>query len=112
MTYSVRLPPYREGDIVEVEGEYYVINHLSGSYLKLVSLKDGREKNVDVKRHRVHVVEERENLEEAMVIYAKEKEAQIMDKDYKTLEVKMPKTLKPGEKIKIVRIDDVVYVVP
>ena len=112
MTYSVRLPPYREGDVVEVEGEYYVIENLSGSYLKLISLRDGREKNVDVKRHRVHVIEERENLEEAMVVYSKDGEAQIMDKNYKTLEVKIPMPLKPGERIKIVRIDDMVYVVP
>ena len=112
MTYSVRLPEYRAGDVIEVEGKYYVINHVSGTYLKLKSLNDGREKNVDVKKHRVTVIQKRNNMEEAMVIYARGSEVQIMDKEYATLEAKSAIALKAGDKVKIVRIDDVVYVVP
>ncbi len=112
MTYSVRLPEYREGDVVEVEGEYYVIHNLHGSYLKLRALREKREKNVDVKKHKVRVVERRENLEEALVVYAIENEAQLLDKNYRTLDVKTPLLLKSGDKVKIVRIDDEIYVVP
>jgi nonsense-mediated mRNA decay protein 3 len=112
MTYSVRLPEYREGDIVEVEGDYYVIRHVSGTYLKLRSLREDREKNVDVKRHRVRVIRRGDDLEEAMVIYPRDDEVQIMDGDYKTLDAKTTTTLKSGDKVKIVRINGVVYVVP
>ncbi len=112
VTYSVRLPDYRQGDVVEVEGRYYGVSHISGHFLKLVSLDNGSEKTVDVRRHSVKVVGRRDELEDAMVVFFQGDEVQLMDENYSTLVAKTWKAYTSGEKVKIIRIEGTVYVVP
>ncbi len=112
MTYSVRLPEYREGDVVEVDGVYSVVRNTSSHYLKLLSLRDGKERSVDVRKHKVSMVRRRDELEEGMVLFSQGNEVQIMDQDYKVLEVKTPFPVKSGERVKFFRKDDEVFVVP
>ncbi len=112
MTYSVRLPEYRVGDVIEIDGEYYSIEHISGHYVKGISLKDGREKTFDSRRHSINLIKKNGEIENAIVIFPKENEVQILDKDYKTIVAISTKKLKAGENVKIVRIDGNVYVVP
>ena len=112
VTYSVRLPDYRSGDIVRIENNYYQIHEISGSFIKGISLKTGKWKMIDSKKHRVELVEKKNNLKYALVIYARGNNAQIMDENYKTIDIKIPFPVKNGERIKIVKIDETIYIVP
>ena len=112
VTYSVRLPEYRVGDILKVENEYYLLLEILGNYLKLRSLKDGRYKRVDIRKHRVSTVVKNKELEDAMIVYSSGLEAQIMDSHYLTFDVKLPYPVSAGERVKIARIGEDIYVVP
>ena len=112
MTYSVRLPDYREGDVVKMNDSYHVVSHVSSHFLKLISLKDGKERSVDVRKHRVEVVAKRDELEEGMVIFSSGEDIQLMDSEYKTLDAKSPFEKRPGEKVKILRTEEGVYILP
>ncbi len=112
VTYSVRLPEYREGDIVSIEENYYLIHEISGSFIKGISLRTGKWKMFDSKKHRVELVKKKENLKSAQVIYARDNEIQIMDEEYKMEDIKTPFSVRNGDKIKIVKINGTIYIVP
>ncbi len=111
MTYSVRLPEYREGDVVEMQSKYYLVEHVSGHYVKMISLDDGKEKSVDVRKHEIRVIKKRDELEEAMVIFSQGNEVQVMDGDYRTLEAISYRKHRAGERVKIIRTENMVYVI-
>ncbi|AGB05329.1 NMD protein affecting ribosome stability and mRNA decay [Aciduliprofundum sp. MAR08-339] len=111
MTYSVRLPEYREGDVVEMQSKYYLVEHVSSHYVKMISLDDGKEKSVDVRKHEIRVIKKRDELEEAMVIFSQGNEVQVMDGDYRTLEAISYRKHRSGERVKIIRTENMVYVI-
>jgi len=112
VTYAVRLPDYRSGDVVQIDNIFYLVEKVSRSMLFLLSLKDGRRKHVDTKRHKIERIIPQNELEEAMVIYSHSDYLQLMDKDYNILEVKSPFKHPNGSKIKIARINGEVLVLP
>ncbi len=112
VTYAVRFPPYRIGDIVEIEGNYYVVEEISDSFIRAKDITTGKRRNVDSKKHRIKMVEMGEEIESAMVIYSHGNEVQLMDKNNKIIEVVSEIPVEDGKSVRIVRIDDVVYIVP
>ncbi len=112
VTYSVRLPEYRVGDIVRVEDGIYLVERVSKTMVSLLSLRDARKKTVDTKKHKVIPVLRNDGLEEALVIYSQGDNVQIMDENYRTLEVKTPFPHSNGEKVKIARVEGEVFILP
>lgn len=112
VTYSVRLPEYREGDVVNVDEIPYLVEHVSRNMISLLSLKDGKRKRMDVRRHRVGRVVKKEDLEEAIVVYSEGMNIQLMDKDYRIIETKTPFFHRNGDKVRIVRIGGEVFILP
>ncbi len=112
VTYSVRLPDYRVGDVVAVEGSVYLVEQVTRTMVSLLSLRDGRKKTVDTRRHKVERLLKRSELEDAIVIYSRDWEIQLMDREYRTIEAKTPFPHHSGEKIKIARVNGEVFVLP
>jgi len=112
VTYSVRLPEYREGDVVNIDETPYLVEHVSRNMISLLSLKDGRKKRMDVRRHRVGRVVKKEDLEEAIVVYSQGANIQLLDKNYRIIEAKTPFFHHNGDKVKIVRIEGEVFILP
>ncbi len=112
VTYSVRLPDYRKGDVVEIEGEPYLVDSISGTYIRGISLKDGRHKRFDSKRHSIKLLVKSDEFERAIVVYSRGEETQLLDSNNTILELRTPLTLKDGSTVKIARVGDDVYVLP
>ncbi len=112
VTYSVRLPSYRAGDVLRIEGVYYLLESVNRSVLHLLSLRDARRKTVDTKKHRVEAVYPQYEFEEGLVVFSRNGNLQIMDSQYRVMETQSPFIFENGKKIRFVRIDEEVYVLP
>ncbi len=112
VTYAVRFPSYRVGDIVEIEGNYYVVDEINDSFIYTRDLKQGKKKSIDSKRHRIEMVEKRENLEKALIIYSRGRDVQLLDKYNRVIDIHTETPVKDGETVNIVRIEENVYIVP
>ena len=112
ITYSVRFPEYRKGDVLRVEDEYYLVNEVDGTFVRALSLSNGKLKLIDSRKHKIEFIVKKEDMEEGMVVYCKENEIQIMDENYRVLEVRTPFHFESGKKIKIFRENNEIYVIP
>jgi len=114
VNYLVRLPEFHVGDVVFYQKHYYKLFRVNSAGGRLVSLKNFREmpvRRADMPELRVYA--KRADLEEANVISRSPGEIQIMDpQDYSTVDLLVPPAAKPGDKVQVVRIDDVLYYVP
>ena len=114
VNYLVRLPEFHVGDVVFYQKHYYKLFRVNSAGGRLVSLKNFREmpvRRADMPELRVYA--KRADLEEANVISRSPGEIQIMDpQDYSTVDLLVPPAAKPGDKVQIIRIDDVLYYVP
>ena len=112
VTYSIRLPNYRSGDIVMVDENYYFIESVDKSYIRGINIETWKKKMIDSKRHPVSLVREKYEIEEALVIFQDGDNAQLLDKSNSTLDIYVKMPLKEGSTVHIVRIDGEVYALP
>ncbi len=112
VTYAVRLPDYRIGDIVEVEGSYLLVEDISGTFVKGVNLEDGKKKSVDSKRHRISLALRKDEVERAIVVYSRGNTVQLLDKNNNLIDTRMNFEVEDGSTVKIAKIGDDVYVLP
>ncbi len=49
MTYLVRIPPYKKGDFIQIDDNYYQIKYLQANKIKLINLLTWEESSTDLK---------------------------------------------------------------
>lgn len=114
MTYLLRIPKYREGDIIIKDGRLFYIFRYSANGIKVIDLRNWKERDF---RHReissCKVLEKGTFIKEAVVVSRRGREIQILDPDnYKTLDVILPEDLKIGETVRIVKHKEEIFVIP
>ncbi len=112
VTYSVRLPPYRSGDIVVVDGAYYELESINGHFITAQDIVELRKKHIDTRRHDVVLVREKNEIEEMMVIYQDGDNVQLLSKDNRVVETRANRPLKSGANVRTVTIEDNIYILP
>lgn len=114
LTYLVRLPDFKVGDVVTFQGGYYLLSRLNGTGGKIVNLADFRERSVrrsDMTSVRLY--ERSEDLREATVVSTSGSEIQVLDpSNYSTVDLRVPEGAEIGDSVRVVSIDDVLYMVP
>ncbi len=115
VTYSVRLPPYREGDFVRFRDGIYMVMRTGGKWVKLINAVDGRTcqvKRTDFGRE-MKLLATREDVESAVVVSYTDREVQVLDpRTYETVTIRRPPGFSGEEEIRVVRIEDELYGVP
>ena len=85
VTYSLRLPPYRKGDLVKISGKYYVIRDITNKGFSAMDIENGR---VTIFKHRMY--EEKKGI---VVCFSKEiRKIQVVYDDGNTLQILNPTT--------------------
>ena len=89
VTYSVRLPRIRAGDIIENNGEYFVVEAVARRRVKLKGLRNPQTIIKDISTlARARVVNNLENAVDAVVVYRKNNGIYILDPEtYETTEI-------------------------
>lgn len=113
-THLVRIPEYRTGDALRHENRMYLVRSVSGSSAALVDMENLDALSLSHKDlEEAEILSRKEDIKEAVVVLAGQDSVQIIDPESnKALEVQIPKGFKPGETVKIVRIDDRIWVLP
>ena len=114
LTYLVRLPDFKVGDVVTFQGGYYLLSRLNGTGGKIVNLADFRERSVRRSDMiSVKLYERSEDLREATVVSTSGSEIQVLDpSNYSTVDLRVPEDAEIGDSVRVVSIDDVLYMVP
>ena len=114
LTYLVRLPDYKVGDVVTFQGGHFLLSRLNGTGGKVVNLTDFRERSVrrsDMTS--VKLYERSEDLRDATVISRSGDEIQVLDpSNYSTVDLRVPEGAEVGDTVRGVTVDDVLYYVP
>ena len=114
MTYLLRLPRYREGDVIIIDERLFYIRRYSSKGIKAVGLNDWKDYNF---RHNeissCKVLDKKDVIREAVVVNKRGRDVLILDPDsYKTKEILLPKDIKLRETVKIVKYDEEIFVIP
>ncbi|NPA75946.1 MAG: NMD protein affecting ribosome stability and mRNA decay [Euryarchaeota archaeon] len=112
VTYSVRLPAYRTGDVVNVEGTYYLIEGINQNFIKGKDILSGKSKLIDSKRHRIYMLVERKNIKKMLVIYQDGENVQLLSEENRVIDARTPWHLEPGKYVNAIVVDGTVYVLP
>ncbi len=112
VTYSLRFPDYRKGDVVKFDNSYGTVEDIRGALLKVKDIGDYREKLVDAKRHRIALAFKMEELKKGVVVYSRENYVQLLGENNRIMETNAPKEIKNGSEIRYFEVDGGIYVVP
>ncbi len=107
-TYSVRLPVYREGDVVEEGGEIAVVtNQRLG---KGVAIESGETINLQNPR----IIARKSEIRKSVVLNMDEFAVEVLHPStHEVVSVKKPKiALKPGDEVFVAEHDGKIYVIP
>jgi len=115
VTYLVRLPSYRFGDVLVFRKKMYLVGPMRTSNARLTDMKTGEYINyshndlVDAK-----VIGRREDMIDAIVLMETDREIQIMHPtSFKPIELKKPQKFKvSGETVKLFVYEEELYIVP
>jgi nonsense-mediated mRNA decay protein 3 len=115
VTFLVRLPAYRFGDIVRYEGKLFLVGALRANTTKLTNLRTAQAvmvSNSDMTSAKV--VGRREELLEAVVVSETEREVQVMHPvTFKVFELrKPPRFERKGDTVKVFQQDEEFYLLP
>lgn len=109
VTYLLRLFPYRQGDLLEINKHYYYILSLSHHSVHLFNLTTGEKRSIPPKELELaKIIEGKDQIRDMIFISQTEKEIQVMDpKSYRVFMVKklLPFTYET-ENIRVVYIDE------
>ena len=114
ITYLVRLPEYHVGDVVLFQSHYCKLVRVNGNGGRVLDLNDFRERAVRrADMSGIKVYERAEDLKDATVVSRSGSEIQVLHPDnYSTVDLRVPEDADIGDTVKVVAIDDVLYMVP
>jgi len=115
MTYLLRLPEYRKGDFVKINGRIFLIKNISGKKISILNLTNWEKKShSNLANLKIELVGRADDVEEAIVVSETESELQIMlPKSYEVKEILKPKQIKFNLKtVKIFRHGKEVFLIP
>jgi len=114
MTYLLRMPEYRSGDVVIFEGAPYKLSAISKGTGKLTRLGDFRTvpiRRTQMPEMKVHTA--RSDIMRATVISKSRGEIQILHPvTYATVDIRIPETANIGDTANVVDVDDTIFFVP
>ncbi len=113
MTYLVRIPPYKKGDYIQIDDNYYQIKYLQANKIKIINLLTWEESSTDLKNlEKARIFGGQDLLREMIVVSQTKNELQLMDeKTYELHIVKKPKEIEYlSKKIQVIKIDDLLFV--
>jgi nonsense-mediated mRNA decay protein 3 len=115
MTYLVRIPPYKKGDYLQIDDNYFQIKYLQTNKIKLINLLTWVESSTDLKNLEKARIFGGQNLLREMIIVSQTKsELQLMDEQtYELHIVKKPEEIEyVAEKIQVIKIDNFLFISP
>lgn len=114
LTYLVRLPDYHVGDVVVFQGRYCKLTRVNGNGGRILDLMDFRERSVRrADMPGIKTYEKAADLRDATVISRSGSEIQVLHPtNYSTVDLRVPADMDIGDTVKVVTIDDVLYMVP
>jgi len=114
ITYLVRLPEFKSGDVVIWNDKHYKLLRVFGTGGRILSIKDFKE--ITVRRSdmsSLKVYRKKSELGSAAVVSIGPAEIQVLDpSNYSTVDLKIPEGAIIGETVKTVDIDGSLYYVP
>jgi nonsense-mediated mRNA decay protein 3 len=115
MTYLLRLPSFSKGDFISYKDSYYRISSISGNKIRIIDLSNWNEQTLDAKEiQKAKILGGEELTTEMILVSQTNEEVQVMGS--KTYEMKIIRKPKPvsfdSEKIKIIKIDDQLFLLP
>lgn len=114
VTYLVRLPKFKAGDIVIWKDRYFRLKSVSASGGRLISLKEFKLKSVPrADMGTVKVYRTEDELIDATVVSGTAPEIQALHPTtLETVDLKVPKDVEIGETVKVIDIEGTMYYVP
>ena len=115
MTYLVRIPPYKKGDYLQIDDNYYQIKYLQANKIKLINLLTWAESSTDLKNlEKARIFGGQDLLREMIVVSQAKSELQLMDEQtYELHIVKKPEEIEyTAKKIQVIKIDDLLFISP
>jgi nonsense-mediated mRNA decay protein 3 len=115
VTFLVRLPAYRFGDIVRYENKMFLVGALRANSTKLTNLKTAQAVTVsNSDMISAKVVGRKEDMLEAVIVNETDREVQVMHPtSFKTFDLKKPpKFERKGEMAKIFQYEEEYYLLP
>ncbi|NLX47029.1 MAG: hypothetical protein GXY70_02485 [Euryarchaeota archaeon] len=115
VTFLVRLPAYRFGDIVRHDGKLHLVGALRANSTKITNLKTSQSlmvSNSDMTSAKV--VGRREDILDAVVVAETDREVQVMHPaSFKVFDLrKPPKFQRKGDTVKVFQLDEEFYLLP
>jgi nonsense-mediated mRNA decay protein 3 len=115
VTFLVRLPAYRFGDIVRYEGRIYLVGALRASSTKLTDLRTAQAlmvSNSDMTSAKV--IGRREDVLEAVVVTETDREVQVLHPGtFRVLDLrKPPRFERKGDTVKVFQDEEELYLLP
>ena len=115
MTYLIRLPLYRKGDVFAYKKHFYLIASVKGTVVHGVELRSWNERVFDSKSLQKVTIVGGDDLVREMIVVSQTKDfVQVMDPEtYTTVDLKKPKPVSFASKtVKIVELEDTLFVLP
>ncbi len=115
MTYLVRLPAYRYGDVVMFRKHMYLVGAIRTTNTKITDLKTAESFTVgNGDMTEAYVLGKREDMLDVVVLTETDRELQIMHPhSFKPVELRKPQRYKTkGETVKVFQHDEELYLLP
>ncbi|MFO7619353.1 MAG: NMD3-related protein [Thermoplasmata archaeon] len=109
----VRLPGFREGDVVALAGKLYSVESGDGKMLALKSARNGQIERVSPGESRLKLVARYHEIRDAVVVTHDRSTIQVLDPDsMAAVTISRPSYMKKiGETVSVVRYDDALHAV-
>lgn len=124
MTYLVRFPSYRDGDIIDFDRNIFFILKVTNKKIDLFDLKNWLKSNITVKKMKdFKIIGNKNDFKKGQVISESKSEFQLLDlENYKTYDIVKPERFSDFEELAdkeddtkeifFIIIDDDIYIIP
>ncbi|OPY33846.1 MAG: NMD3 family protein [Methanomassiliicoccales archaeon PtaU1.Bin124] len=115
VTYLVRLPAYRFGDVIMFRKKMYLVGPMRTSGSRLTDMKTGETINYShIDLTDAKVIGQREDMKDAIVLMDSNREVQILHPvSMKPIELRKPNKFEvKGETVKVFLHEDEIYLIP
>jgi len=104
MTFALRLPEYKAGDVALVKEDAYQITSVGAKTVQGLDLRSGRMKHIERDLVDKALILKREDAQDAVLVSSTDAELQLLDpKTYATVTVLRPEGMELGETVSVLR---------